>query len=59
MGEKNIGSSIEDFLRDEGIFEEAQAVKEVTAWQIVEARKKANTSEGPSVLDHVEKSSEN
>jgi antitoxin HicB len=35
MSKKNMGSSIEDFLKEEGIFEEAQtqAVKEVVAWQ--------------------------
>ena len=34
-----MGSSVDDFLRDEGIFEEAQAqaVKEVVAWQLAEA----------------------
>jgi predicted XRE-type DNA-binding protein len=39
MSEKNIGSSIDDFLKEEGIFEEAQAqaVKEVVAWQLGES----------------------
>ena len=39
MSKKNLGSSIDDFLKDEGIFEEAQAqaVKEVVAWQLAEA----------------------
>jgi len=39
MSEKNMGSSIDDFLKEEGIFEEAQAqaVKEVVAWQLAEA----------------------
>ena len=39
MSEKHMGSSIDDFMRDEGIFEEAQAqtVKEVVAWQLGEA----------------------
>ena len=34
MSDKRIGSSIDDFLKKEGIFEEAQAqaVKEVVAW---------------------------
>jgi hypothetical protein len=42
MGKKRIGSSIDDFLKDEGIFEEAQAlaVKEVVAWQLAQAMKK-------------------
>jgi hypothetical protein len=37
-----MGSSIDDFLKDEGIFEEAQAqaIKEVVAWQLAEAMKK-------------------
>jgi hypothetical protein len=35
----HMGSSIEDFLKEEGIFEEsqAQAIKEVVAWQLEEA----------------------
>jgi hypothetical protein len=37
MSEKHMGSSIDDFMREEGIFEEAQAVKEVVAWQLGEA----------------------
>ncbi len=34
-----MASSIDDFLKEEGIFEEAQAqaVKEVVAWQLAEA----------------------
>ena len=42
MSRKHMGSSIDDFLREEGIFEEAQAqaVKEVVAWQLAEAMKK-------------------
>ena len=41
MSKKNMGSSIDSFLREEGIFEEtqAQAVKEVVAWQLAEAMK--------------------
>lgn len=43
---KHMGSSIDDFLKEEGIFEEAQAqaVKEVVAWQLAEAMKKKNIS---------------
>jgi hypothetical protein len=39
MSECHMGSSIDDFLKEEGIFEEAQAqaVKEVIAWQLAEA----------------------
>lgn len=41
MSNKHMGSSIDDFLKEEGIFEEtqAQAVKEVVAWQLAEAMK--------------------
>lgn len=41
MSKKYIGSSFEDFLKDEGLFEEVttQAVKRVLAWQISEAMK--------------------
>jgi hypothetical protein len=43
---KHIGSSIDDFLKEEGIFEEAQAqaVKEVGAWQLAEAMKEQKIS---------------
>ena len=46
MSKKHIGSSIDDFLKEEGIFEEAQAqaVKEVVAWQLAEAMKKKRIS---------------
>jgi antitoxin HicB len=46
MSKKNMGSSIDDFLKEEGIFEEAQAqaVKEVVAWQLAEAMKKQKIS---------------
>ncbi len=42
----HMGSSIDDFMKDEGIFEEAQAqaVKEVVAWQLDEAMKKRKIS---------------
>jgi len=41
-----MGSSIDDFLKQEGIFEEAQAhaVKEVVAWQFAKAMKKQRIS---------------
>ena len=43
---KHMGSSVDDLLREEGIFEEsqAQAVKEVVAWQLAEAMKKQRIS---------------
>jgi antitoxin HicB len=42
----HMGSSIDDFLKDEGIFEvaQAQAIKEVVAWQLDEAMKKRKIS---------------
>ena len=46
MSKKHMGSGIDDFLREEGIFEEAQtqAVKEVVAWQLAKAMKKKKIS---------------
>jgi len=39
MSRKHHGSSLDDFLKSEGIFEEAQAraVKEVVVWQLTQA----------------------
>ena len=39
MSKNNMGSSIDDFLKEEGVFEAAQtqAVKEVDAWQLAQA----------------------
>ena len=41
MAKKNIGSSFDDFLKEEAMLEEVTAValKRVIAWQIVEAMK--------------------
>jgi antitoxin HicB len=46
MSKKHMGSSIEDFLKEEGVFEEAQtqAIKEVVAWQLARAMKKKKIS---------------
>ena len=46
MSKKNLGSSVDDFLKEEGIYEETQtlAVKEVVAWQLGEAMKKQKIS---------------
>ena len=46
MSKKQIGSNIDDFLKDEGLFKEAQscAIKEVVAWQLATATKKKSTS---------------
>ena len=43
---KHMGSSIDEFSKREGIFEEtqAQAIKEVVAWQLDEAMKKRKIS---------------
>ncbi len=39
MSNKHHGSSLDDFLKAEGIFEETQtlAIKEVVVWQLMEA----------------------
>jgi predicted XRE-type DNA-binding protein len=41
-----MGSSIDDFMKQEGILEEtqAQAIKEVVAWQLAEAMKRKKIS---------------
>ena len=46
MSKKHMGSRMDNFLEEEGIFEEAQAqaVKEVVAWQLAEAMKKKKIS---------------
>jgi antitoxin HicB len=46
MSKKHMGSSIDEFLEDEGILAEAQAqaVKEVVAWQLAQAMKKQKIS---------------
>jgi antitoxin HicB len=46
MSKKHLGSSIEDFLKKENTFEEAQAqdTKEVVAWQLAKAMKKRKLS---------------
>jgi predicted XRE-type DNA-binding protein len=46
VSKKNLGSSIDDFLKNEHIFEEsqAQAIKELVAWQLAKAMKKKKIS---------------
>ena len=41
MSKKHIGSSFDDFLKEEGILEEVstQALKRVLAWEVLEAMK--------------------
>jgi antitoxin HicB len=46
MSKKLLGPSIDDFLKEEGIFEEAQAqaVKEAVPWQLAQAMKRKKIS---------------
>jgi len=46
MSNKFIGSSVDDFLKEEGIYEETRdiAMKRVLAWQISEAMKEQDIS---------------
>lgn len=46
MSNKHHGSTLDDLLKEEGVFEEMQAlaIKEVVAWQLVEAMKKQSMS---------------
>ena len=41
---KHVGSSLDDFLKEEGILEEARAIaiKEALAWQVQQAMAKDN-----------------
>jgi antitoxin HicB len=47
MKSKYIGSSFDDFLKEEGIYEEAtsNAIKRVIAWQLAEAMKAKKISQ--------------
>ena len=46
MSKDHMGSSLDDFLKQEGDFDEAQAqaIKEVVAWQLAEAMKERKLS---------------
>ena len=46
MSNRHIGSSLDDFLKNEGVFEETQAlaIKEVVVWQLTEAMEKQSLS---------------
>jgi predicted XRE-type DNA-binding protein len=46
MSKKHIGSSLDSFLKDEGTFDEAQAlaIREVVVWQLTEAMAKQSLS---------------
>ncbi len=52
MSKKHLGSSVDDFLKEEGVFDEAQAqaVKEVVAWQLGEAMKKRKISKNKMAI---------
>lgn len=52
MSKRHMGSSIENLLKEEGIFEEAQAqaVKEIVAWQLAEAMKKKRISKNKMAM---------
>lgn len=49
---KHAGSRLDDFLKEEGIFEEAQAqaIKEVVAWQLDEAMKRRKISKNKMAM---------
>ena len=46
MSKKHLGSGIDDFLKEENVFEESQAhaIKEVVAWQLAKAMKRKKIS---------------
>ena len=52
MSKRHMGSSIENLLKEEDIFEEAQAqaVKEIVAWQLAEAMKKKRISKNKMAM---------
>ena len=52
MSKRHMGSGIDDFLKEEGVFEaaQAQAVKEVVAWQLAEAMKEQKISKNKMAM---------
>lgn len=46
MSKRHHGSSLDSFLKEEGSFEEAQAlaIKEVVVWQLIDAMEKGDMS---------------
>jgi antitoxin HicB len=50
MSRKHMGSGVDDFLKEEGIFEaaQAQAIKEVVAWQVAKLTKKKQSPVKPA-----------
>jgi antitoxin HicB len=51
MSKEHMGSTLDAFLKKEGIFEEAeaQAVKEVVAWELAQPQKETKTSKNRPV----------
>ena len=51
MSKKHMGSTIDDFMKGEGVVEEvqAQAVKEVVAWQLAQAMKEKRISKNRNI----------
>ncbi len=52
MSEKHMGSTLDEFLKAEGTFDEAQtqAIKEVVAWQLAAAMKSRNLSKSKMAM---------
>jgi antitoxin HicB len=50
---QNIGSSLDDFLKQEGIFEKAEglATQEVIAWRLTEAMENQPLSQAAGAID--------
>ncbi len=55
MNTQPIGSSLDDFLREEGCFEDMQAlaIQEVTAWQKARAEPGRAVPEGAGTTPHL------
>jgi len=47
MSDKHMGSSVDEFLRKEGMLDEAraQAIEEVVAWQLAEAGERGHANQ--------------
>ena len=52
MSKKHIGSRLDDFLKEEGTFDEMQtlAIKEVVVWQLIDAMEKQSLSKAKLAL---------
>ncbi len=53
MIKRHMGASIDDFMKEEGVFEEAEslAINEVAAWQLAKTIAAANENKGRSLRD--------